>query len=492
MRTRSTFLALLIAPVAALASPTTATAAEWWATVTANDVYVRSAPSVDSAYPFLKLDRDAMVKVVEENLGWARVPTVGPAFKGAFGYVKADRKLKVAADGKTAEVVTRADVLAPNLPARFSPDSSWKAIGKLEPGQTVVILDTIEGQRDTVHKIALPSNADGWINLTFLRRSSADELAKLDPALVGGGAATGAPAGNPQPATTPAGQPSTPPATTNGAPSVTATTTVVPDETTPAAASGAGEAAGSTGAAPPTPPATRTADGVSIGTSTNVVRNVNGARPSGGRSATLITGNPDGTATVTPLDPSQVPPAPAAPRLDQVTMADIEAAFERLKLENPETAEVGPLRQRYLEFADRPTTSAGQREFARARAEQLKIKEEIQARLAEVKSLIAKSNADLEVIRGSRVAMDARQPYIAVGRLNASTIYDGVRLPLLFRIQDTTGGQTIGYLQPGQGFDLTALLGQLVGIVGTKGYDDALRLNIIAPSRIDVLTKAKP
>ena len=110
-------------------------------------------------------------------------------------------------------------------------------------------------------------------------------------------------------------------------------------------------------------------------------------------------------------------------------------------------------------------------------------------RIAQVKMLIAKSSADMEVIRGSRVAMDARQPYIAVGRLNASTIYDGVRLPLLFRIQDPTGGQSIGYLQPGQGFDLTALLGQLVGVVGTKGYDEALRLNIIAPTRIDVLGK---
>lgn len=492
MRTMLHIVTLVVAivapfsPAVAATPPRTATPpapraptepAGWWATITANDVYVRSAPSVDSAYPFLKLDRDAMVRVVEENVGWARVPAVGPAFKDAFGYVKADRKLKVSADGKTAEVLTRCDVLAPNLPGRFNPDSSWRSIGKLEPGQTTAILDTIEGQRDTVYKVPLPANAEGWVNLTFLRKSSSAELATLDPKLVGAAveaapavatpAATNeskpvavAPAGNvartevlpevtPAPPSASGSRPGDPPATFE------ATTTVVPDDTAAA------------GTAPPeatsTPPA-----------------------------ATAVTPGPvraadGGTAPITA--PVPAPSPPPAPRIEQITLADIEAAFERLKLEDPETAEVGPLRQRYLEFSDRPTTSPTQRDFARTRAEQLKLKEEIQDRIAQVKMLIARSSADLEVIRGSRVAMDARQPYIAVGRLNASTIYDGVRLPLLFRIQDPTGGQSIGYLQPGQGFDLTALLGQLVGVVGTKGYDEALRLNIIAPTRIDVLGK---
>lgn len=164
--------------------------------------------------------------------------------------------------------------------------------------------------------------------------------------------------------------------------------------------------------------------------------------------------------------------------------------MEQVRRENVATAEVGPLRQRYLEFADRSATTPNQREFARARAEQLAIQEDAQRRLQELQALLAKNNAVLEVLRGARESMDARQPYTAVGRLNASIIYDGVRLPLLFRLQDPTGGQTIGYMEPGKGFDLSSLLGQLVGVVGKSGYDDALRINTIDPVRIDVLTSA--
>ena len=74
-----------------------------------------------------------------------------------------------------------------------------------------------------------------------------------------------------------------------------------------------------------------------------------------------------------------------------------------------------------------------------------------------------------------------------MGRLNASTIYDGKRLPLLYRVQDDGTGQTVAYMRPGSSFDLTGMLGQLIGIVGEKSYDGVLRLNLIAPRRIDVL-----
>lgn len=475
----------------------TAESAGWWASVTTNDVYVRSAPSVDSSYPFLKLDRGALVKVVEETVGWARVPALGPSFKEAFGYVRADRKVKLSADGKRAEIVSKADVLAPNLSARFNPDSSWKPIAKLEPGQIVPVLDVIEGQRDTVYKIALPASSDGWINLTFLRKATAEELATLGPALSGVPAAPEA-----TPGQTPNGAPIQPP---------TQTPTQTPSQTPTPNDAGAGASSGS-------PPVPTTSGGANPADGTTAPSNpqlspttparagepespppasapggfsetppASGTTPPVGDAATTP---PADNATITTGDATTPPVESNAARVRRITIDDIEQAFEAVQRENPETAEVGPLRERYLEFADRPDTSASQREFARARAEQLQIKIDIQTRLAKVREMRAKANADLDTIRGARVAMDARREYVAVGRLNASTIYDGQRLPLLFRIQDPSGGQSIGYLQPGQGFDLTALLGQLVGVVGTQGYDSALRLNIVTPTRIDLLTTA--
>jgi len=416
----------------------------YWAVVTANDVHVRSGPSVDAAYPYLKLDRGALVRVTEENVGWARVPAIGPSFKEAFGYVKADRKIRVSADGRTAEVLSTVDVLAPNHLARFAPDSSWKSIGQLEPGRTIAVLDTIEGQREKVHKIRLTEQCEGWLNLTFLRPASEQELLAIDPAT--GGPRSVPPAQPEGSATTPAGAPggASRPAATEGA---SATVTVLPAE----------------------PAAEEVVEGEVI-------------------EVTEISTSPGQS---TPSTPGKTPSAPTAAsleeRLQRVTLSDLEAAMERLRREDPVTAEVGPLRLRFLEFADRPESTANQRQFALARAEQLSIQEEAQVRLQQVQALLNRNNADLEILRNARQSMDARQPYIAVGRLNASTVYDGIRLPLLFRVQDPAGGQTIGYIEPGKGFDLTAMLGQLVGIVGKQGYDSALRLNTIEPSRIDVL-----
>lgn len=397
----------------------------YWAVVTANDVHVRSGPSVDAAYPFLKLERGALVKVTEENVGWARVPAIGPTFKEAFGYIKADRKVRVAADGRTAEILSTVDVFAPNQLARFAPDSSWKAIGQLEPGRTVAILDTIEGQRERVHKVRLGETCEGWLNLTFLRPATEQELAGID-------VRTGRPRET-APPSAPSGE--AVPGAQQGA---TATVTVIDAE--------------------------EVVDAANL----EVVE----------RETVVIE---QGRA------PAPTTPPTASERVAQVRLADLEAALDRLRREDPATAEVGPLRQRYLEFADRPATSASERQVALARAEQLAIQEEAQVRLQQVQALLNRNMADLEIIRNARQTMDARQPYIAVGRLNASTVYDGVRLPLLFRVQDPAGGQTIGYIEPGKGFDLTAMLGQLVGVVGKQGYDPALRVNIIEPTRIDVL-----
>jgi hypothetical protein len=75
----------------------------------------------------------------------------------------------------------------------------------------------------------------------------------------------------------------------------------------------------------------------------------------------------------------------------------------------------------------------------------------------------------------------------AVGRVAASTIYDGQSLPKLFRLQDPATGRTIAYLKPDADYALANRIDVIVGIVGDKAYEDALRLNIITPKRVDTL-----
>jgi hypothetical protein len=75
--------------------------------------------------------------------------------------------------------------------------------------------------------------------------------------------------------------------------------------------------------------------------------------------------------------------------------------------------------------------------------------------------------------------------------LNASTVYDGNRLPLLFRVTDPAAGQTVAYVAPKDANRLTTMVGLLVGIRGTKRFDEALKLNIIDPGTVDILTQRK-
>ncbi|MEQ8769509.1 MAG: hypothetical protein RIB60_03255 [Phycisphaerales bacterium] len=77
-----------------------------------------------------------------------------------------------------------------------------------------------------------------------------------------------------------------------------------------------------------------------------------------------------------------------------------------------------------------------------------------------------------------------------VGRVLPSRVYDGVRLPLMYRIESVdalTGGRTIGYIRPRQPDELAQRIGQVIGIRGTTAFDDQLRMNIIDPAEIEAL-----
>ena len=77
--------------------------------------------------------------------------------------------------------------------------------------------------------------------------------------------------------------------------------------------------------------------------------------------------------------------------------------------------------------------------------------------------------------------------YVAIGRLDASIIYDGRRLPKLLRLRDPITGRTVGYLEPDEQFNFADMLGKRIGVVGERTYEGGVRLNLIHPTRIDLL-----
>jgi hypothetical protein len=170
---------------------------------------------------------------------------------------------------------------------------------------------------------------------------------------------------------------------------------------------------------------------------------------------------------------------------------DLEAAWTKVRAEPTASSEIVPLRSRYETLAAEPGCEANLRGMAQARIKQLDLLARGQALAQELEKAKASADAQREELRKFKIALEARADYTAVGVLNASTVYDGKGLPLLFRVTDPATGQTVAYVAPKDPNTLTTMLGLMVGVRGTKRYEQGLKLDVIDPGSIDILTKRK-
>ncbi len=389
-------------------SPAESQSPTYFATVTADNVYVRSGPSVQSSYPFGKMDRGEVVRVVEENFGWARVQTAGRAFADMNGFIPVDDRAQLSVDGATITANATTELRAPNISADSTPDSSWKQIGRIEAGATLAVITRIDAERGSVWSVRLPEMGEGWINSNFLRRSTAAEAVAFDKA-------------------------------------------VVSEEI-----------------------ATIAAEGAIIADS----------------SAPTETGEPVAEIAVVEMKPAKPAKSPEqiATELRRATFADLEVAWLKIKGQPTADAEVGALYARYIVFAAESANDPSFQARAASRIAQLEVQQEVQNKIFELQATKTRLTGECEQINDVAVAIEARSEYTAVGVLNASLVYDGIALPLLFRLQDPSTGQTVAYVVPGDGFQLSTMLGTLIGVKGEKSYDDALKLDTITPRTIDYLT----
>ena len=401
-------------------------------TIAAESALVRAAPSAESGYPFGSLSKGMSVKVVEEQVGWVAVQTSGATFDGWFGFVQAGPGITVSADGKSIKVSSRAQISAPNAESNWNPDSSWKAIGFLVAGDEATVLGEVKGQRDTFYKVALDSKCVGWINASA-----------IVPLSTPASATTGTQAGD-APKIAETKPTDEPPVQVGEKVGVTADSNRNPVDPDPS----------QDGATPDamtpeanTTPANKTAGKTGTDTRDQVVEKVRRTR-----------------------------------------FKDIDAVWQRVAKEPVETAELSQLRERFLALAEDAATPRTEALAATRRAEQIAVRIDVQDGLLEIARLRQKANADISGVADLELAMKTRQPWDAVGRINASSVYNGDRLPLLFRLQDQGTGQTIAYILPTPEFDLPSMLGLLIGVKGPIRYDESLRLNTIAPTQIGPLS----
>ncbi|HWB21125.1 MAG TPA: hypothetical protein VG711_12550 [Phycisphaerales bacterium] len=426
-------------------------AASYIGVINADDVYIRAGAN-ESYYAFAKASRGALVQVVGEKFDWIRIATVGPAFKNVLGYIKYETsgapRLRLSADGSSAVTLGRVDIYAPNLDASNNPGESWKPIIRLEAEQPLQVVETITTDRELIHKVILPATASGWIHKKFVDQANSAQLAQWKQSLADMAAM-------PRPTVSQTAA-TKPPAKTVETPSQAPTETKQSSETQNDAVVG------------PQQPAEPSARPQTQGT---------------------VPSDLDAQAAPAEEDRAAEEAAEAEKKMQALKLPDLEAALKQVQGEDPATAELDPLRNLYLEFADRHADDAKAARYAKARAEQLGVWMDIQKQRAELAEAQARAQSDTQDVLHARKALDASAEYVVVGRLVASTIYDGARLPKLLRIQDPGTNRTLAYLRlKPDDHDVASMISQIIGVVGDKSFDEVLQLSIVSPRRIDILS----
>lgn len=195
---------------------------------------------------------------------------------------------------------------------------------------------------------------------------------------------------------------------------------------------------------------------------------------------------------VTPLKPT------VQPKPRELSVAEkLEQSFEAIRQQPILDAEVAELIAQYEKAIaeTEPTTGNGAiRRQLRVRLDYLTMQAKLQNELRAIEA--GKPKIVDEVARAAERLKEVEQAriYNVVGRLSASTLYDGKRLPLMFRVQSVGGtlARTLGYLKPDEALKLEGKIGQIVGILGDSAVDPTLKITIITPRRVDVLTPAAP
>lgn len=461
--------AICIAPAPASAQAQTP---PFTAVVTADEVNVRAGRG-ENYYVIGTLKKGDVVQVKDYLYNWYGVaPLPGSHSFVSKAYVKAE------GDGSKGTIIgNRIRVRAPS-PA--GPDSSYFTQTMLDEGAAVKIV----GESGSYYKIAPPEGVLVYVHEQFLKPASAEQIAAAGDKP----AAAPAPAPAPAPVQAPELSVSDAPAKPIPVPMPAPATATAAAETAPApapTAAATAEAAPTTEAPAPAP-----------------------ATPDAAQPVTTVAEN------VVPMPTPAPAPAPAAAEGDKPAEAPAPAAeaapAEPVKLSG--LAQLAEVEKRYLEsvklpLAEQPVTalrldyekllaaediSESDRNLIKSRIELLSNRQELQASIKQIQAV----KQEMVAADKQRAEEDARKPkqYIAVGRLTASSLYSGEKLPLLYRLVDPLSGLTIAYIQikPSSTTDPNRLLNQYVGVLGERQYDPALKLNIILTDDIDALTPAQP
>ncbi|MBL8747438.1 MAG: hypothetical protein JNK58_13920 [Phycisphaerae bacterium] len=424
----------LLAPSAAIAQGA-APASPRFVTPIAEGVMMRCSPGA-AWYPVATLKPGTVLKADADVEGWLRVEYL----PGMNVVVKADEGDLKEAEGTI--VLTRRTRLRALSQADPIFDESYKAVFEefLAPGLALKYVGTIKNRagENAGYIVAPPPGAKGYVSAREVRDAKPEEVS--------------APAKHVE-------QPKPPAATQAPAAATTQTATTQPPPAAPASTEPVTEST--------TPPA----------------------------STEPASAEPAPAATPTEFNEPRVaqpapPPTPRTPTLRQ-----LDRAFDDLMAKPLADADPQELIEQYNQFGDALTNEVGSGrtiKYIDTRVQLLKIRQRARDLLPEIQAL---EDASRNAAANYRLTIDrliANREYKVVGRLYPSTVYDGTRLPQMYRLISIDPGvkTTLAYVVPVAEHQLEQKVGSIVGILGDGKVEPSAMVEIITPTVVDVLRSA--
>lgn len=182
------------------------------------------------------------------------------------------------------------------------------------------------------------------------------------------------------------------------------------------------------------------------------------------------------------------PTAPTERRIGDIKQ--LEAAFAEVVKQPVMTAEFGELMVEFQRAIDAvPTDKPTFKKQLQQRLDYLVLRKEYQASMLAAEKMRETDQSMQEKLKTAVADLEATRIYTMIGTLQPSTVYDGTRLPKMYRVQSVgdVNPRTLGYITPNDELSLDSKVGLVVGIVGQSQLDPGLRLNVIAPVRVDTL-----
>ena len=457
----------LLAVVATLWSPaaasgqTTRDVEPYFVAIVDENSLLRSG-DLRSYYPIATLRPNTILRVTGEGERWLRVEYP----KGIHALVRADRATLNEASGMGT--VSRTGALKALSDTRYGIDGSFRDVqGPATPATTQLKHHRTEtSSRGIVfYVVDAPSGAAGFVETSQTRRATPSEirayLATLEESQ--GGGQTPQPA---EPLTAPETRPDTQPRSTDLTPPPAELSGDSPTLMEPMTI----EPSDPIISRPIMQPMTEAANETQQATPRDTITPV--------PSVPAETGSTEPEASE-PERPDSLGPMPS--------LQALSTAFDAVRKQGTLEAEVDELVaafERVLANTPDIEDNASTRTWLQQRLSLLDIRKRLQESLQEVAAAKARLEAGNEQSSEAMARLEASRIYDFVGRLEKSAVYNGDRLPLMYRLVSVGEGipRTLGYIEPAEGLELARKLGVLVGISGGATRRADLRLSTIGAS----------